>query len=122
MLDVLRALQDLGVQLSIDDFGTGYSSMSYLEQLPFNTLKIDQSFVRKIDDAGNGGIIAGTIAAMAHALGKKIVAEGVETQAQVDFLRNHHCELLQGYFYSRPLPAQELPKLILHRKMLESVG
>ncbi|MFZ1852920.1 MAG: EAL domain-containing protein [Nitrosomonas sp.] len=120
VLEVLRKLQDLGVQLSIDDFGTGYSSMSYLEQLPFNTLKIDQSFVRKIDNNGNGGIIAGTIAAMAHALGKKIVAEGVETQAQVAFLRNHHCELLQGYFYSKPLPAQELAKLILHKKILGS--
>lgn len=121
MLEVLKNLQELGVKLSIDDFGTGYSSMSYLEQLPFETLKIDQSFVRKIDDDGKGGIIAGTIAAMAHALGKKIVAEGVETQAQADFLRSHHCELLQGYFYSRPISAQEFSKLIHHQKIVPEI-
>lgn len=121
MLEVLKNLQELGVKLSIDDFGTGYSSMSYLEQLPFETLKIDQSFVRKIDDDGKGGIIAGTIAAMAHALGKKIVAEGVETQAQVDFLRSHHCELLQGYFYSRPISSQEFSKLIHHQKIAPEI-
>lgn len=112
VLDVLHKLKQLGVQLSIDDFGTGYSSMSYLEQLPFDTLKIDMSFVRKIQDDGSGGTIAATIAAMAHALNKKIVAEGVETQAQLDFLRNQNCELIQGYFYSRPLPAEELARMM----------
>ncbi len=112
VLDVLHKLKQLGVQLSIDDFGTGYSSMSYLEQLPFDTLKIDMSFVRKIQDDGSGGTIAATIAAMAHALNKKIVAEGVETQAQLDFLRNQNCELIQGYFYCRPLPAEELTQMI----------
>ena len=108
VLDVLCQLKQLGVQLSIDDFGTGYSSMSYLEQIPFDTLKIDMSFVRKIQCNGEGGTIAATIAAMAHALNKKVVAEGVETQAQLDFLRKHNCELIQGYFYSRPLSADEL--------------
>jgi diguanylate cyclase (GGDEF)-like protein len=108
VLDMLHQLQHLGVQLSIDDFGTGYSSMSYLEKLPFDTLKIDMSFVRKIQDDGEGGAIAATIAAMAHALNKKVVAEGVETQAQLDFMRQHDCELIQGYFYSHPLPADEL--------------
>ncbi|CAH1387076.1 EAL domain-containing protein [Candidatus Nitrotoga sp. M5] len=108
VLGVLHQLQQLGVLLSIDDFGTGYSSMSYLEQLPFDTLKIDMSFVRKIQHNGEGGTIAATIIAMAHALNKNVVAEGVETQAQLDFLRKHNCELIQGYFYSRPLPADEL--------------
>lgn len=108
VLGMLHQLQHLGVQLSIDDFGTGYSSMSYLEQLPFDTLKIDMSFVHKIQDNGEGGTIAATIAAMAHALNKKVVAEGVETQAQLDFMRQHDCELIQGYFYSPPLPADEL--------------
>lgn len=108
VMAMLEKLKNLGVQLSIDDFGTGYSSMSYLEQLPFDTIKIDMSFVRKIQENGEGGAIAATIAAMAHALNKKIVAEGVEIQAQLDFLTQCNCELIQGYIYSRPLPADEL--------------
>lgn len=112
VMDMLHQLQQLGIQISIDDFGTGYSSMSYLEQLPFDTLKIDMSFVRKIQDNGEGGTIAATIAAMAHALNKKVVAEGVETQAQLDFLRKHNCELIQGYFFSRPLSAEELATFV----------
>ncbi len=112
VLETLHQLQHLGIRLSIDDFGTGYSSMSYLEQLPFDTLKIDMSFVRKIQDNGEGGTIAATITAMAHALNKKVVAEGVETQAQLDFLRKHDCELIQGYFFSRPLPAEELASYV----------
>ncbi len=112
VLKMLHQLQLLGIQLSIDDFGTGYSSMSYLEQLPFDTLKIDMSFVRKIQENGEGGTIAATIAAMAHALNKNVVAEGVETQAQLDFLREHDCELIQGYFFSRPLPAKELATFV----------
>lgn len=78
--------------------------MSYLEQLPFDTIKIDMSLVRKIQENGEGSIIA----AMAHALNKKIVAEGVELQAQLDFLKKRDCELIQGYYYSPPLPADEL--------------
>ena len=120
VLDMLHQLQHLGIQLSIDDFGTGYSSMSYLEQLPFDTLKIDMSFVRKIQENGEGGAISATIVAMAHALNKKVVAEGVETQAQLDFLRKHDCELIQGYFFSRPLPAAELAKFVnVTNKVLE---
>ncbi|MBX3617307.1 EAL domain-containing protein [Nitrosomonas sp.] len=115
VLKVLHQLKQLGVQLSIDDFGTGYSSMSYLEQLPFDTLKIDISFVRKIQNDESGGTIAATIAAMAHALSKKIVAEGVETQTQLDFLKKHDCELIQGYFFSKPLPAEDLAKYVTDR-------
>ena len=107
VIDTLARLKILGVQIAIDDFGTGYSSMSYLERLPFDTLKIDMSFVRKIRDDGEGGTIAATIVAMAHALGKKVVAEGAETQAQIDYLRKLGCELVQGYFYSRPVPGEE---------------
>ena len=112
VLEMLHQLQQLGIQLSIDDFGTGYSSMSYLEQLPFDTLKIDMSFVRKIQENGEGGAIAATIAAMAHTLNKKVVAEGVETQAQLDFMRQHDCELIEGYFYSHLLPADELATFV----------
>jgi len=108
VVDTLARLKRLGVQISIDDFGTGYSSMSYLVRLPFDTLKIDISFIREIRDDGEGGTIAATIVAMAHALGKKVVAEGAETQAQIDFLRKLGCELVQGYYYSRPMSGEAL--------------
>lgn len=117
VLEVLHRLRQMGIQLSIDDFGTGYSSLSYLEQLPFDTLKIDISFVNKIQDDRSGGTIAATIAAMAHTLGKKVVAEGVETQAQLDFLRNHDCELIQGFYFSRPLPACELAAFVSSKRV-----
>jgi EAL domain-containing protein (putative c-di-GMP-specific phosphodiesterase class I) len=120
VVDMLARLKSLGVQIAIDDFGTGYSSMSYLERLPFDTLKIDMSFVRKIRDDGEGGTIAATIAAMAHALGKKVVAEGARTQAQIDFLCKHDCELVQGYVYSRPLPAQELAAFVSKRQAAQT--
>ena len=108
VVDMLTRLKRLGIRIAIDDFGTGYSSMSYLERLPFDTLKIDISFIRKIRDDGEGGTIAATIMAMAHALGKDVVAEGAETQAQIDFLLKLGCELVQGYFYSRPLSSEQL--------------
>ncbi len=120
VVDTLARLKDLGVRIAIDDFGTGYSSMSYLERLPFDTLKIDISFIRKIRDDGEGGTIAATIVAMAHALGKNVVAEGAETQAQVDFLRKHDCELVQGFFYSRPMPGEELAAFVSKRQVVET--
>jgi len=121
---MLNQLKSLGVRISIDDFGTGYSSMAYLERLPFDALKIDISFIRKIRDDGEGGTIAATILAMAHSLGKSVVAEGVQTQAQVDFLRKLNCELVQGYLYSRPLPAEELEAYVNARqtKKLRAAG
>ncbi|MDH3287214.1 MAG: EAL domain-containing protein [Betaproteobacteria bacterium] len=116
---MLNQLKSLGVRISIDDFGTGYSSMSYLERLSYDTLKIDISFIRTIQDDGEGGTIAATIAAMAHSLGKSVVAEGVETPAQIDFLRKLDCELVQGYIYSRPLPEQELVAFVSKRQMMK---
>lgn len=113
---MLNQLKSLGVRISIDDFGTGYSSMAYLERLPFDALKIDISFIRKIREDGEGGTIAATILAMAHSLGKSVVAEGVETQAQLDFLRKLDCELVQGYLYSRPLPAEDLAVYVRARQ------
>ena len=112
VMGMLSRLRDFGVKIAIDDFGTGYSSLGYLERLPFDTLKIDISFVRSIREKGAGGAIPGMITAMAHSLGKTVVAEGVETQAQLEFLRNLGCELIQGYLYSRPLRAQELEAFV----------
>jgi len=117
---MLKQLKRLGVRISIDDFGTGYSSMAYLERLPFDTLKIDISFIRKIRKDGEGGTIAATITAMANSLGKSVVAEGVQTQAQLEFLRKLGCELVQGYIYSRPLPEQEVTAFVSTRRIAKA--
>jgi sensor c-di-GMP phosphodiesterase-like protein len=95
------------VQVAIDDFGTGYSSLSYLQQLPFDLIKVDRSFIELIGSGGNSENICRTIIKMAHELGKKAIAEGVETREQADFLHKNGCDSVQGYFYSHPLPQKE---------------
>ena len=99
----LLQLKRLGVKLAIDDFGTGYSSLSYLGQLPIDELKIDQSFVRQINCDRSAMLISSSIISMARSLDLKIVAEGIETQGQLDFLKNAGCHVGQGFFYSKPL-------------------
>jgi EAL domain-containing protein (putative c-di-GMP-specific phosphodiesterase class I) len=98
-------LQALGVQLSIDDFGTGYSSLAYLHRFPVDELKIDRVFVNGLTDGTDQGTLVTAVVAMAHALGLRIVAEGVETAAQADRLRALGCHRAQGYLYARPGPA-----------------
>jgi EAL domain-containing protein (putative c-di-GMP-specific phosphodiesterase class I) len=107
-LTTLNELHDLGVRLALDDFGTGYSSLSYLKRYPFDTLKIDRSFVHNLERDHDDHNLTRTIIAMARALGLKTIAEGVETTAGADLLRNEGCDLLQGFLYSKPLPAAEL--------------
>ncbi len=117
-LDSLRAM---GVRLSLDDFGTGYSSLSYLKQLPFHTLKIDQSFVSKIPGQAGDAQIVTMILALAKGFELEVVAEGIETQAQYDFLLEHGCEFGQGYLMSRPQPADAL-EAMLGRPLLAGTG
>ena len=102
----MTELVHLGVRFSIDDFGTGYSSLAYLKRLPLYELKIDKSFVQDAPDDPSDTAIVQSILAVANHLKLRVVAEGVETQAQADFLIQNHCECLQGYLYSRPQPLQ----------------
>jgi diguanylate cyclase (GGDEF)-like protein/PAS domain S-box-containing protein len=109
-LKVMDQLNEAGFDLSLDDFGTGYSSLSRLKLLPVKSLKIDQSFVRDIDTDENDEAIVNATAVLAHAMEMKVIAEGVETQAQLDFIRDLQCEEYQGYLFSRPVPADEVAK------------
>jgi EAL domain-containing protein (putative c-di-GMP-specific phosphodiesterase class I) len=109
---ILKRLRELGVRLSIDDFGTGYSSLSYLKRFPIDKLKIDRSFVRDITSDANAAEIASTIIAMARSLQLSVLAEGVETPAQLAFLERHGCEYYQGYFFSRPVAAAQFPESV----------
>ncbi|MEI7608022.1 MAG: EAL domain-containing protein, partial [Rhodospirillaceae bacterium] len=109
---VLRAIQALGVHFSIDDFGTGYSSLSYLHRVPADTLKIDKSFVQAIGESQEKAAIVELIAKLAGMLGMKVVAEGIETEVEDNFLRGLGCTYGQGYRYARPLPAETLEELL----------
>jgi len=106
--DQLSAIRALGISLSVDDFGTGYSALSYLKRCPINTVKIDRSFVKGIPEDREDMVLIHAIIAMAHGLGLVVIAEGIETQEQWDFLKSEDCDFAQGYFFSKPLPAQEL--------------
>jgi EAL domain-containing protein (putative c-di-GMP-specific phosphodiesterase class I) len=110
----LQGLKSLGVGLSVDDFGTGYSSLSYLKDLPIDVLKIDRSFVRDIGTGSEAedGVLAAAIISLAHALHLKVIAEGVETDAQLHFLKRHGCDQVQGYLYGEPMPAAQFGELL----------
>jgi len=112
VITTFQQLRDLGVKLAIDDFGTGYSSLSYLKRFPVDYVKIDQTFVRDLAAGGEDAAITRAIIAMAHGLELKVVAEGVETQAQMDFLKLQRCDEIQGYLISPPVPAEQFAELL----------
>ncbi len=124
MQDVNRAiatmskLQSLGVKIAIDDFGTGYSSLIYLKNLPINTLKIDRYFIHNVANDPQKSAITKALIQMAHNLNLDVVAEGVETEAELAFLRQHNCNSMQGFLFSRPLPAAEFENFLLTNKCL----
>ncbi|MDO8606585.1 MAG: EAL domain-containing protein [Phaeospirillum sp.] len=115
----LGRLRAIGIKLSIDDFGTGYSSLSYLKSFPLNVLKIDRSFVIDLPHEREGAAICLAIINMAKALSLEVVAEGVETEEQADFLRTHGCDFVQGYLFGRPQPTEQA---VIHLKMVDRVG
>jgi EAL domain-containing protein (putative c-di-GMP-specific phosphodiesterase class I) len=114
--DKLMTLRDAGIQVSIDDFGTGYSSLSYLKKFDIDYLKIDQSFVRNLAQDQDDMALCEAIIVMAHKLGLKVIAEGVETVQQRDILNKAGCDYAQGYFYSRPIPPEEFEKWLQDRR------
>ncbi len=111
-IEKMQGLKELGIQLSIDDFGTGYSSLTYLKKMPLDILKIDQSFVRDIESDANDAAIVATIIAMAEHLYLKVIAEGVETRPELDFLNQNGCTIFQGYLFSRPVPDHQFIDLV----------
>jgi diguanylate cyclase (GGDEF)-like protein/PAS domain S-box-containing protein len=121
-IGVLRDLKSLGVHISVDDFGTGYSSLSYLKRFPIDVLKIDQSFVRDITLDSDDAAIVASIISLAHSLRLHVIAEGVETEEQLAYLRQHRCDEMQGYYFSRPVSASEFGQLLLRGKCLQPVA
>src|SRR5674476_947373 len=111
-IKLLDAIQSRGIRLAIDDFGTGYSSMSLMKQFPIDTIKIDRSFVRDLPYDSEDKAIAQAIISMGKALGMTVVAEGVETTEQEAFLRNHACDEMQGFLFSKPVPPEQMSDLL----------
>jgi len=111
VLELLESFRNQGITLSIDDFGTGYSSLSYLKKLPVHILKIDKSFVDGLPNEVEDTQIASSIIALGHIMGFEVLAEGVETKEQLEFLASKGCDVYQGYYKSKPVPPEEIVKL-----------
>ncbi|MCM2569178.1 MULTISPECIES: EAL domain-containing protein [Janthinobacterium] len=117
---VLRNLKALGIQISIDDFGTGYSSLAYLKRFPIDKLKIDIAFVREVTSNPDDAAIVLAIISMAHSMKLEVIAEGVENDAQLAYLRRHGCDEMQGYYFSRPVPHEEFEQMLMGGKLLQA--
>jgi EAL domain-containing protein (putative c-di-GMP-specific phosphodiesterase class I) len=121
-IGVLQSLRDVGVTIAIDDFGTGFSSLSYLKDFPADHLKIDRAFVQNLPFSKNEANIARHIIELAHSLGLKVIAEGVERNDQMEFLKTLGCDEIQGYLISAPLPAEEVLELINENHLLANLN
>ena len=111
-LALMRRIRDLGAKLSIDDFGTGYSSLSYLKRFPLDELKVDRSFVEDLPGGPADSAIVRSVIELGHNLRMTVTAEGVETEAQLAYLRTFHCDAYQGFLFSRPIPAADFAALL----------
>ena len=109
---LLNQFRQMGIQLSLDDFGTGYSALSYLKNLPIDTLKIDRIFIEHISHNAQDQVIVASLINLSHSLNLIVIAEGVETKEQVEFLRSLGCDRIQGYFFYKALPAEEIESLL----------
>jgi diguanylate cyclase (GGDEF)-like protein/PAS domain S-box-containing protein len=118
----LHELKQMGLHISIDDFGTGYSSLNYLKRFPIDTLKIDQSFVQEISTDTEGAAIVTAIITLGHALRLNVIAEGVETEEQLEYLRSLNCDEVQGFLFSKPLTADDFTQLLMEKRRLTSRG
>lgn len=118
VIAVLKDIRGLGIQLSVDDFGTGYSSLNYLRNFPIDVIKIDQSFVVDIGGDGGGAMLAAAVIAIGQSLGLKVIAEGVENETQLAFLRQQWCDEIQGFYFSRPVPAEDFAAMVANDKSL----
>ena len=118
-VQMLRQLKATGVRLSVDDFGTGYSSLSYLKRFPLDALKIDRSFVRDAVTDPDDATLTQTIINLGHSMRLRVVAEGVETAGQLEFLRLHGCDEMQGYYFARPLAAEDCTRLLVEGRRLD---
>jgi EAL domain-containing protein (putative c-di-GMP-specific phosphodiesterase class I) len=116
----LQALKKMGVKLALDDFGTGFSSLAYLKRFPFDFVKIDRSFITDITKSAKDAMIANAVIAMGHSLNLRVVAEGVETEGQLAYLRQHGCDEIQGYYFSPPVPAPEFEAMLREKKSMET--
>jgi EAL domain-containing protein (putative c-di-GMP-specific phosphodiesterase class I) len=118
----LRALASLGVKLALDDFGTGYSSLNYLRRYPVHTVKLDRSFLDEVPQNESAGALVESVITMAHTLGKRVTAEGVESSHQLEFLRSRGCESAQGFYLARPMSAAALTEILESRRPGSEIG
>ncbi|MAD40941.1 MAG: hypothetical protein CL623_00910 [Arcobacter sp.] len=119
-IKTLQQISDMGIEISVDDFGTGYSSLAYLKRLPIDKLKIDQTFIRDLPGDEEDEAITKAVIALAHSLSLKVIAEGVETKKQRDFIVGNKCENIQGYFYYKPIPSDDIEKILIFELNLQN--
>jgi EAL domain-containing protein (putative c-di-GMP-specific phosphodiesterase class I) len=117
VIGCLSSFKSMGISISMDDFGTGHSSLAMLQQMPLDILKIDRSFIKDIGN-GDNGAISSAIIAMSHSMGLCVIAEGIENEEQLQFVKDNDCDEMQGFYYSKPLPADEFREFVIRHNQL----